>query len=246
MHIQAAEKNYVREYSYKASELDSKVSARKNALDQVKAMLLEEIATYVYSSNDMTQSLSVDYQKQFVQNVKNVSAGFLGVKVLDEKWDGDVFWLRAELRADPGKILDELKMTLKMPSSTPDVMADTSDIAPVHRNYVQKANLASAITMVMPIKLQIMEYYQSMGEWPSSFDQLGLKQSDMSDGNLLDHVKLGKNGEMVLALSRKFGDKKYFSLRPELIMGGMNVKWTCKTNMPKIEIPATMTCEINP
>ena len=141
MQVTAAENIYVREYSYKASELDSKVSARKNALDQVKALLLEEIATYVYTSSSSTQSLGADYQKQFVQNVKNISAGFLSAKILDENWDGNIFWLRAEIHADPGKILDELKTALNtVPATSTYDVADTSTVMPVHRNYVQKAH----------------------------------------------------------------------------------------------------------
>lgn len=241
----AAETTYVREYTYKASELDSKVSARKNALDLAKAMLLEEVASYVYSSNDMTQSLGADYQKKFVQNVKNVSAGFLGARILEEKWDGNVFWLRAELRADPDRILEELKVALKSPPIAVSYdMPDPVAVTPMHRNYVQKANLASALMLATPVRMQIMEYYQSMGDWPSSFDNLGLRQADMSDGDLLDQIKLGKQGEMILMLAKKFGDKKYLSLKPELIMGGMNVKWVCKTNMPKTEVPPNMGCDV--
>ena len=247
MQVTAAENIYVREYSYKASELDSKVSARKNALDQVKALLLEEIATYVYTSSSSTQSLGADYQKQFVQNVKNISAGFLGAKVLDENWDGNIFWLRAEIHADPGKILDELKTALNtVPATSTYDVADTSTVMPVHRNYVQKANLASAINLIMPIKIQMLEYYQMMGDWPTTFEQLGLKQADMRDGDLLDSVKIGKAGEMTVRLGQKFGDKKYFTLKPEVIMGGMNIKWVCKTNMPKTEVPMGMNCDITP
>lgn len=244
----AGENTYVREYSYTASELDSKVSARQHALDQVKSLLLEEIATYVYSSSSSTQSLGADYQKQFVQNVKNISAGFLGASIREEKWDGRVFWLRAELRADPSKIMDELKASLNSPAPA-NASQETSDAAAtsaMHRNYVQKASLASALNLVMPVKIQLLEYYQSMGAWPTSFDQLGLKQADMRDGDLLEQLKLGKNGEMILNLGQKFGDKKYLSLKPETIMGGMNIKWTCKTNMPKTEVPLTMSCDITP
>jgi hypothetical protein len=246
MPLIAAEKTYVREYSYKASELDSKVSARKNALDQVKSQLLEEIATYVYSSSSSTQSLGADYQKQFVQNIKNVSAGFLGAKILEETWDGNIFWLRAELRANPDKILEELKTALNAPPAATSYAVADSATMPTYRHYVQKANLGSVVNMIMPIKVQMHEYYQSIGEWPTTFDELGLKQSDMRDGDLLDAVKLGKQGEMIMLLGKKFGDKKYFTLRPEAIMGGMNIKWVCKTNMPRTEVPMGMDCVIAP
>lgn len=47
--IAAQEKTFVREYYYKASETDSKVSSRQKALTQVKAFLVEELGTYVES-----------------------------------------------------------------------------------------------------------------------------------------------------------------------------------------------------
>lgn len=40
-------KTYIREYTYKASEADSKLSSRTIALDQVKVLLLQEIGTHI-------------------------------------------------------------------------------------------------------------------------------------------------------------------------------------------------------
>jgi hypothetical protein len=45
----AVDQIFVKEYTYYASELDSKVSCRANALVQVKRMLLEELGTYLES-----------------------------------------------------------------------------------------------------------------------------------------------------------------------------------------------------
>ena len=38
---------YIREYTYNASEADSKLSSRTIALDQVKIILLQEIGTHI-------------------------------------------------------------------------------------------------------------------------------------------------------------------------------------------------------
>ena len=43
----AAEQTYVREYVYQASEIDSKVTARAIALQEVKRILLSELGTHV-------------------------------------------------------------------------------------------------------------------------------------------------------------------------------------------------------
>ena len=49
----AAEKTFVREYTYQASDYDSKVTSRANALEQVKRILLEEVSVYMQSEFEM-------------------------------------------------------------------------------------------------------------------------------------------------------------------------------------------------
>ena len=52
----AKETSFIREYTYKASDLDSRVSARNNTLKLIKAGVLEEIVTYVYNDSKLEQS----------------------------------------------------------------------------------------------------------------------------------------------------------------------------------------------
>jgi len=49
----AETKTFVKEYSYQASEYDSKVSCRALALEQVKRLLLEELGTYLESETEV-------------------------------------------------------------------------------------------------------------------------------------------------------------------------------------------------
>ena len=44
---------FVKEYNYNASDLDSKVSSRTIALEQVKRLLLEELGTYLISETEV-------------------------------------------------------------------------------------------------------------------------------------------------------------------------------------------------
>jgi len=43
----------VKEYTYQASELDSKVQCRINAMHSVKRLLLEELGTYLESETEV-------------------------------------------------------------------------------------------------------------------------------------------------------------------------------------------------
>lgn len=44
---------FIKEYTYQASEVDSKVSSRSIALEQVKRLLLEELGTYLESHTEI-------------------------------------------------------------------------------------------------------------------------------------------------------------------------------------------------
>jgi hypothetical protein len=46
-------KTFLKEYTYQASEMDSKVSCRAIALEQVKRLLLEELGTYLESHTEI-------------------------------------------------------------------------------------------------------------------------------------------------------------------------------------------------
>ena len=43
----AEQKTFIREYTYQASDYDSKVTARVNALNQVSELLLREVGVYI-------------------------------------------------------------------------------------------------------------------------------------------------------------------------------------------------------
>ena len=52
----AEEKTFIREYTYQASDYDSKVTSRANSLEQVKRLLLEEVSVFMKSEVDWTKT----------------------------------------------------------------------------------------------------------------------------------------------------------------------------------------------
>jgi len=51
--VSAKTVTFEKEYTYQASEIDSKVSSRAIALEQVKRLLLEEVGVYLISETDL-------------------------------------------------------------------------------------------------------------------------------------------------------------------------------------------------
>jgi tetratricopeptide (TPR) repeat protein len=117
-------KSLVKEYTYQASELDSKTSCRAIALEQVKRELLEELGTYVESTT-VVQDAQIEKDE-----IKTLSAGVVQTKILDEKWDGKSFWLKAEVSADPDEVaasIEKLKNDQKLAEELAESQAEKED-----------------------------------------------------------------------------------------------------------------------
>lgn len=110
-------KTFVREYTHDAAEMDSKMSCRYIALEHVKRLLLEELGTYVESV-----TVVKDYQVDREQ-ISVLTAGVVQTTILDEKWDGRQYWLKAKLSADP----DEVAAAVNQLKDNQQLMADLKE-----------------------------------------------------------------------------------------------------------------------
>ncbi len=105
--IWADTKEFVRDYTYVAGEADSKISARQMAMQEVKRELLNEIGTHIYSRIDISENSKGEVDAK--QEIRAMTSGFVKVDVLEEKWDGYNFYIKAKMAADPEEILARIK-----------------------------------------------------------------------------------------------------------------------------------------
>jgi tetratricopeptide (TPR) repeat protein len=97
---------FTKEYTYQASEFDSKASSRILALEQVKRLLLEELGTYLISETEVKNFQMTKDQ------ITVFTAGIVSAEVIDEKWDGKTYYLKAKIAADPkdvSKAIDDFR-----------------------------------------------------------------------------------------------------------------------------------------
>ncbi|MEW6616751.1 MAG: hypothetical protein AB1401_14955, partial [Thermodesulfobacteriota bacterium] len=78
----AKQVTFEREYTYQASEADSKLSCRAIALEQVKRLLLEELGTYLESRTEIK-----DF-KLTKDQIITLTAGIVRTEIVKETWDG--------------------------------------------------------------------------------------------------------------------------------------------------------------
>src|SRR5208337_4999278 len=72
---------FIKAYTYMASNIDSKISSRAIALEQVKRALLEQLGSYLISDAEVKNFQITKEQ------IATLTAGIVSVEVIDEKWD---------------------------------------------------------------------------------------------------------------------------------------------------------------
>jgi len=95
---------FTKEYTYRASDADSKITSRAIALDQIKKLLLEEIGVFVQSTFLDKSGSNGKTKDEVREEIITLTAGVVMATVVAEKWDGVTYWLRAEIKADPADV----------------------------------------------------------------------------------------------------------------------------------------------
>ncbi len=129
---------YVKEYTYQASEIDSKVTSRTIALEQVKRLLLEELGTYLISET------AVKDMELTKDQIVSFTAGIVMTVILEEKWDGKTYVLQAKISTETDELLRDLRRIQKNPEQSAaweDVRAKTDRA--LHEIEQLKKELAS-------------------------------------------------------------------------------------------------------
>jgi hypothetical protein len=102
--ISAETKIFVKEYTYQASEDDSRNSSRTLALREVKRLLLEELGTYLESVAEV-QNFQLTKDR-----ITALTAGIVQTEIMADKWDGDSlkYWLKAKIVADSDEVIKSI------------------------------------------------------------------------------------------------------------------------------------------
>lgn len=113
----AETRTFIKEYTYQASEDDSRNSSRVIALREVKRLLLEELGTYLESETEVRNfQLTRD-------QITMLTAGIVQTEIVAEKWDGRLYWLKSKIMADPDKVAQSINDLRKDRDKTKELEA---------------------------------------------------------------------------------------------------------------------------
>jgi tetratricopeptide (TPR) repeat protein len=111
--LTAQEKTFIKEFTYNASDIDSKFSSRTIATKEIRSLLLNEVGVYVESESILTTSEVGDkFSQDFVENISILSAGITKIIILDETWNGETFWMKASITIDEKSLEESLKQLI--------------------------------------------------------------------------------------------------------------------------------------
>lgn len=147
---------FEREYTYNASENDSKVSARKAAMLQLQTLVIQEAGVQVQSSFSQKETLEGDdFNRQVQANYKTFSQALTKTRILKQAWDGENFYLKAQITVDTDNLLDQIKLVYVDSSNAP---AKNQNCKTIHNHAIDLLAEANKPEIVAEIVKYSAEY----------------------------------------------------------------------------------------
>jgi hypothetical protein len=108
-------KDFIAEYTYRASDTDSKVTSRSKASIELKKIILSEIGIHISSSLEITKQATIDtrVKTEINQVITSYTAGTVSMMIINEKWDGKNFYLKGKISIDPNSVAEGISEGLK-------------------------------------------------------------------------------------------------------------------------------------
>ena len=120
----AKEEVFIEEYTYNASELESKQEARQQAKTQAINKTLEKIAIYVKNEvSDQLKDVGGEFSEIIELYTQSITAGQVRTETIEESWNGNEFYIKLKIFADPEQIKEDLRKSAESFSKTGQIHA---------------------------------------------------------------------------------------------------------------------------
>ena len=151
----ASTKVFEREYTYSASEADSKLTCRVIALEQVKRLLLEELGTYLHSISEVKDGVLTK------DEIVSLTAGVVRTEIISEHWDGNVYRLKARIKADPDYVIEAIDRLRKDRQKSKD-LEESQARAKQYLNEIERLKQELTKAKGEALKRKQIEYGQAV------------------------------------------------------------------------------------
>jgi tetratricopeptide (TPR) repeat protein len=168
---------FEKEYTYDAGEADSKLSCRTISLLQVKRLLLEELGTYLEAETQV-----VNYQLTKDQ-ITFFTAGIVKTEILEEKWNGYKYWIKAKIDANPDTIAQSINELRQSRQGTDNI----KKIEDANEKYLEKIDeLKGQLESIQQDLLNINSDYTEASQIIFSWESYEIAEQFRREGNYQD------------------------------------------------------------
>jgi tetratricopeptide (TPR) repeat protein len=221
----AANKVFEREYTYSASEADSKLTCRVIALEQVKRLLLEELGTYLHSISEVKDGVLTK------DEIVSLTAGVVRSEIISEHWDGNVYRLKARIKADPDYVIKAINLLRKDRQKSKE-LKDSQARAKQYLNEIERLKQELTKTKGEALKRKQIEYSQAVKN---------LSAEDWFEKGYSFHIS-NQYEEAIMAYTR------VLNINPRFVKAYNNrgLAWADKGNYDRAITDFNSVLEINP
>jgi len=93
-----------------------------------------------------------------------------------------------------------------------------------------------ALVSLNVMKVYVSEHVATVGTTPTSFSEIGVKESDFVISKYIDRIQMKEDGTVAVTLSHQLiGDERFITLKPLIQKSTYKVEWDCRSNL-KLEI----------
>jgi tetratricopeptide (TPR) repeat protein len=144
----AQKKTFTRDYTYQASEADSKLSARAIATTEMRNILLREVGEFLHAERTLRQT---ETSQEYSEKTEALTAGIVEMKTLDEQWNGVTYYIKAEMTVDPedvnrriAEVLNDKQKTQELEASRQRIKDAEAEIERLKKKLANADNLNNA------------------------------------------------------------------------------------------------------
>lgn len=228
------DKVFIKEYTYNSSEDDSKNSSRKKAITQIKMILTEEIGTHIESYLEIKkESIHGTSYKSVQKEIKSLSAGITKIKILDEKWNGKTYYIKASVKVNEQKTMALLLEAIKARSSKEDVERLNKILAEQEKTLTQQNTKVSKMNKKL-ISQEILNEVRKnkLIEMKKKLTKYNAEEIQQKEENAKILTELERKKALLKKLNNKAEDKvtnmieKWENTRNLLCSVGLGMKYS--------------------
>lgn len=99
-----------------------------------------------------------------------------------------------------------------------------------------------ALASLNVVKVSMVEHYHSAGRLPSSFAEIGIKESELIATKYIERLQMDDNSTIMVSLSGLVGEQRYIKLTPITRIASHTIEWECRSNLKQAILNETPGC----